>query len=218
MEKIVRAFFGNTPTQPDPLHEPAFAEYLCREFSFEERTGIFDRFRFGESRFDYLMRRILAKTLLKKVGCNLVLSPGVAFPHPETLEIGNDVFIGAHAILQGRRDGSCRIGNKVWIGAHCFFDTRDLIVGDFVGWGPGSKVLGSEHTADAPGKPIIATDLRIRPVRVHNNCDIGVNAVIMPGVTIGEGCIIGAGAVVTKSIEAFHIAAGVPAKTVRKRA
>ena len=54
-----------------------------------------------------------------------------------------------------------------------------------------------------------------KPIRVENNVWIGANAVILQGVTIGEGAVIAAGAVVTENVPAHCVAAGVPAKTVR---
>ncbi len=65
--------------------------------------------------------------------------------------------------------------------------------------------------------PIIRTDLVIKPVRIGAWADIGVNAVILPGVTIGKGAIIGAGAVVNKDVPDFAVVAGVPAKFLRWR-
>jgi len=65
--------------------------------------------------------------------------------------------------------------------------------------------------------PIIQTDLEIRPVHVGAWADIGTNAVLLPGVTIGKGAIVGAGAVVTEDVPEFAIVAGVPAKFVRWR-
>ena len=47
-------------------------------------------------------------------------------------------------MIQGRYDGKCKIGNHVWIGPHAYFDARDLVLEDYVGWGPGAKVLGSQ--------------------------------------------------------------------------
>jgi len=57
----------------------------------------------------------------------------------------------------------------------------------------------------------------IKPVRVGKWADIGVNAVLLPGVTIGEGAVVGAGAVVTQDVHDYAIVAGVPAKLLRYR-
>ena len=54
-------------------------------------------------------------------------------------------------------------------------------------------------------------------MRIGAWADIGVNAVILPGVTVGKGAIVGAGAVVTHDVEPFSIVAGVPARLLRRR-
>ena len=87
--------------------------------------------------------------------------------HPETFEIGDGVVISEGCFIHGRFDGRLVLGNKVWIGPQSFLDARDLVIEDYVGWGPGAKVLGSEHTGLPIDEPIIATDLRIAPVRVR---------------------------------------------------
>jgi acetyltransferase-like isoleucine patch superfamily enzyme len=105
----------------------------------------------------------------------------------------------------------------VWIGPQSYFDARDLVLEDYVGWGPGAKVLGSEHTALPIDVPIIQTDLRMKPVRICEWADIGTNAVILPGVTVGRGAIVGAGAVVTHDVAPMTVVAGVPARPIRSR-
>ena len=86
-----------------------------------------------------------------------------------------------------------------------------------MGWGPGAKVLGSTHTGLPVDRPIIETDLEIRPVHAEAWADIGTGAVVLPGVTMGKGCIVGAGAVVTRDVAPFSIVAGVPARFKRWR-
>jgi acetyltransferase-like isoleucine patch superfamily enzyme len=78
-------------------------------------------------------------------------------------------------------------------------------------------VLGSAHTALPVDIPIIQTDLDIKPVRIEAWADIGTNAVILPGVTVGRGSIVGAGAVVTHDVPPFSVVAGVPARVIRSR-
>jgi len=71
--------------------------------------------------------------------------------------------------------------------------------------------------AVGPLLPAIQTDLEIKPVVVGAWADIGTNAVILPGITIGRGAIVGAGAVVTVDVPPFAIVAGVPARVLRFR-
>lgn len=163
------------------------------------------------------MRRVLLRSLARSAGHDLQVSPEVILKHPETMEFGNSVFIGAHSMIQGRYDGQCKIGNHVWIGPHAYFDARDLVLEDYVGWGPGAKVLGSQHTGDPIDAPIIATSLVIKPVTVGYGADIGTNATILPGVRVGAHAIVGAGAVVTSDIPDYAVAAGVPARVLRIR-
>jgi acetyltransferase-like isoleucine patch superfamily enzyme len=78
-------------------------------------------------------------------------------------------------------------------------------------------VLGSAHTGLPIEVPIIETDLEIRPVHVQAWADIGTGSIIMPGVTIGKGSIVGAGAIVTHNVPTFAIVAGVSGKFRRWR-
>jgi acetyltransferase-like isoleucine patch superfamily enzyme len=164
------------------------------------------------------LRRVVLRAICKSFGHGVKVGVGVLVLHPKTFEIGDAVFIGNQTFLQGRHDGRCVIGAHTWIGPQSYFDCRDLELGEYVGWGPGAKVLGSEHTGEPVDVPIIQTDLVIKPVRVWAGADIGVNAVLLPGVTVGEGAIVGAGAVVTKDVAPYTIVAGVPAKFLRSRA
>jgi acetyltransferase-like isoleucine patch superfamily enzyme len=215
--RIVRSVHGTREVTPDPDYEIGLADMLRATYDRKGLIELYARFTAGDGDLDQLMRRAIWRAAARSCGHGLKVGSGVGFKHLETFEIGDGVFIGAQAYIQGRFDGTCVIGSHTWIGPQAYFDARDLVLGEFVGWGPGAKVLGSAHSALPIELPIIQTDLEIRPVRVGAWADIGTNATLLPGVTIGKGAIVGAGAVVTRDVEPFAIVAGVPAKFVRWR-
>jgi acetyltransferase-like isoleucine patch superfamily enzyme len=213
----VAASFGLRNTRQDPSWERGFAAWLKSARTREELIEMFGQFRSGENIFDGMMRRVIMHSVCKSAGDDLQVAPQVVLKHPETMEFGNSVFIGAQTMIQGRFDGCCKIGNHVWIGPQSYFDARDIVLEDYVGWGPGAKVLGSVHTGEPLDLPIIATSLIIKPVRVGFGADIGMNSSILPGVTIGAHSIVGAGSVVTHDVPDYAIVAGSPAKILRFR-
>jgi len=216
-ERVVKAVHGLRQVEPDPPDELERSDELRRTVEREELLERFAVAGYLEGEKGLRRRRILLRALCKTFGNGVRVGMGVLVLHPQTFEIGDAVFIGNQTFLQGRHDGRCVIGAHTWIGPQSYFDCRDLELGEYVGWGPGAKVLGSEHTGEPKDVPIIQTDLVIKPVRVGSGADIGVNAVLLPGVTVGEGAIVGAGAVVTKDVPAHAVVAGVPAKLLRMR-
>lgn len=215
--RVVKAVHGLRKVDRDPDFELGLSKFLFRDFSRAELLDSYRRFAGGEDPLSFLMRRAIFRAIARRCGNGLVIGDQVGCKHLETFEFGHGVFIGAGTYLQGRSDGKCRIGDHVWIGPQSYFDARDLVIEDFVGWGPGAKVLGSEHTGFPIGVPIVQTDLEIKPVRIGAWADIGTNAVILPGVRIGKGSIVGAGAVVTEDVPPFAVVAGVPARFLRWR-
>lgn len=213
-ERTVQAVHGRQASAQDLSYCSEFARDLATQYSREGLIELYGRFIDGHGAFDSAMRRILWLAFARACGAGLRIEPGVGFKHPETFEIGDGVFIGSQAFIQGRFDGCCKIGNHVWIGPQSYFDARDLVLGDHVGWGPGAKVLGSAHTGLPVEVPIIETDLVIKPVRVEDWADIGTGAVLLPGVRVGKGAIVGAGAVVTRDVPPFAKVAGVPARLI----
>jgi galactoside O-acetyltransferase len=215
--RVAGAVHGRKAIAPDAEFELGLADYLRETYGREGLIELYQRFANGQGKFDGLMRRAIWRSIVRRLGSGLTVADGVSFKHPETFEIGDGVFIGSQAYLQGTFNGRMVIGDRVWIGPQAYFDCRDLVLEDCVGWGPGAKVLGSVHTGVPVDQPIIQTDLEVRPVRVEAWADIGTNATLLPGVTVGKGAIVGAGAVVTRDVPAFAIVAGVPARFLRWR-
>lgn len=202
-------------TPPEELREAA---KLRSERSPDELAALYGRHCVGMGAHDAYMRRVLWRALAKSCGTGLEVGAGALFRDIPTFEIGDCVFIGPQSYIQGRHDGRCVIGNHVWLGPQSFLDARDLVIGDYVGWGPGARILGSQHTGLPADVPLIRTDLEIKPVRIEAEADVGTSAVVLPGVTVGRGAIVGAGAVVSHDVAPYAIVAGVPARFLRWRA
>lgn len=213
----VKAFHSRKEVGQDPEFEIGLSQYLKNHYGEEALAELYGRFVHGEGSVDTLMRRAIWRAGARRFGNNIQIGSGVEFKHLETFEIGDGVFIGSQSFIQGRIHGQCIIGRKSWIGPQSYFDARDLIIGDYVGWGPGAKVLGSMHTGKPLDIPIIRTDLEIKRVTIESWADIGVNAVILSGVTIGKGSQVGAGAVVTADVPPFAVVAGIPAVFIKWR-
>lgn len=105
-----------------------------------------------------------------------------------------------------------RVGRDVFINFGCtFLDQGGITLEEGVFIGPGAKILTEYH----PETPELRHRLSVRPVVVRRNAWIGAGAILLPGVTVGENAIVGAGSVVTRDVPDNGIVAGVPAKIIR---
>lgn len=211
------ASHATRPIVPDGGFERGLAAHLRGTMAAKALLELWARFVDGTSDFDLLMRRAILRALAVRVGDGVHVGPGVGILHAETFDLDDGVFIGAHAYLQGRPGGTCRLGKRVWIGPQAYLDARDLVIEDAVGIGPGVRILGSAHTGLPSEAPIVETERDVEPVRIERGADVGVNAVVLPGVTIGAGSIVGAGAVVTRDVPPLAVVGGVPARVLRYR-
>ena len=78
-------------------------------------------------------------------------------------------------------------------------------------------VLTSTHIEEGRERAILDAPLKFAPVTIEDDADLGIGAILLPGVTIGRGAQIGAGAVVTKDVAPYAVVAGNPAKVIRFR-
>ncbi len=109
------------------------------------------------------------------------------------------------------------IGDNSGVGVNCEV-CGPVSIGKNVMMGPEVVIYTSGHRYDRTDIPMMKQGgTEPEPVTIGNDVWIGRRAMIMPGVTIGDGCVIGAGAVVTKDIPPYCVAGGVPAKIIKKR-
>ncbi len=151
-------------------------------------------------------------------GEGVVIEDEVLIWHPETVSLGEGVYIGHRTMLKGYYKGKMTIGRGTWIGQNCFFHSAgDITIGEDVGIGPQVQILTSTHRLDQVDKPLLHAELIFKPVVIEKDSDIGMGTIILPGVTIGQGAQIGAGSVITEDVPPYAVSAGVPAKVLRSR-
>ena len=154
----------------------------------------------------------------RQLGKDVVFENGVLVFHPENIEIGDNVYVGHYTILKGYYKNSIIIGDYTWIGQQCFFHgAGGLRIGKAVGIGPKVSILTSQYKTSNITVPVYSLPLEPNEVVLEDGCDIGIGSIILPGVRVGEGVIVGAGAVVTHDIPPYEIWAGVPARRIRAR-
>lgn len=126
-------------------------------------------------------------------------------------KIGRGSVLNMHQYIMKAR--KLEIGNYTHINRGCFLDARGgLIIGNNVSVSYNAKLVTGGHDYNSPqftGKFL--------PVIIEDYAWIGINAVILQGVTIGEGAIVATGSVVTKDVPAYSVVAGIPAKIIGER-
>lgn len=137
------------------------------------------------------IRNLIWKLAGLKLGKNSTLHTGLRVFDPRNIKIGQGTIIGYACFIDGR--------DSVTIGSHTDIASEVMI-------------YSSEHDINSP--EFSAT---LAPVKIGDYVFIGPRSIILAGVTIGEGAIVGAGAVVTKDVEPYAIVGGVPAKVIGER-
>ncbi len=158
------------------------------------------------------VRRIYSKFHSLRAKCQLC----------QFAEHGMYVHIGHHCDFIPQH---IHVGSYVSIGDHASFiaSIAHIYIGNYVLFGPHVTIRGGDHRVDFIGKHIY--ELGEKDKKPENDKDVviedgvwvGCNVTILKGVAIGKGAVIGAGSVVTKSIPAYAIAVGNPAKVIRFR-
>lgn len=158
----------------------------------------------------------------KKVGNGVSIRPILNSSGKENISLGNDVSLGIFCWIgtnnSVKKNPALTLGNRVHIGAYSM-----IIAGE--GITIGNNVLMSErivivdHLHDYMDihKAVIDQPIKLEgEIHIEDDSFIGAGAVILGGVTIGKHVVIGANSVVTKNIPPFSVAAGVPAKVIKK--
>lgn len=148
-----------------------------------------------------IKRDAILKELLGSIGEETFIQGPITVHYGSHTFIGSNTFINFNFTVQD--DGIVRIGD------HCSFGPNVTIVT------PVHPMLPDERRLMKAADGSAVNVCYAKPVTVENDCWLGANVIVCPGVTIGCGCVIGAGSVVTRSIPEHSFAAGNPCRVIR---
>ncbi|MBQ3016477.1 MAG: acetyltransferase [Clostridia bacterium] len=139
------------------------------------------------------IRAFCGKCLLSKCGKNVNIEKNAEFAY--SVELGDNSGLGIN----------CRISGKT-------------LIGNNVMMGPNVSIFTKNHAFDKTDIPMNRQGMSCeKPVIIGDDVWIGANVIILPGITISNGAIIGAGAVVTKNVPEYAVVGGNPAKILKYR-
>lgn len=196
----------------------------------------------GDSAYAAKLRCEYYRGLLKSMGENVSIGKNVKIVNPQFISLGDNVTICDDVTLIARGPGGITLGARVTLNDRVYLDTERpdegyILVGDDVYIGTGTTLFGHRgleigdhcllaqnitltpysHIYDDPGRNIIEQGGHCEKVTIGRDTYIGMRCAVMYSGSIGEGCVIGAGSVVVKSIPDYSVAVGCPAKVIKKR-
>ena len=158
---------------------------------------------------------------LKKAGKNLKVFENAKIIKPEVIEIGDYSEIDDFSFIYG--------GKGIYIGRYVHISRfvsiiggGELYLGDYSVLADGARILTGTDSYYGGARmstclPLKQRNLKVSFVRIKKDAFIGTNAIVHPGITIGEGAIIGSGSLVLKDVEPWSINVGNPCKMIKKR-
>lgn len=176
-----------------------FIKNIIKAILFRPRLG-----KLGEHSYIYLPRQIMNKKLI---------------------EVGRNCRIGKFSVFEAITKNGAQnfvpeiiLGNDVYVGRYCQIYSIDSIrIGDGCVLSEYVYLSDSAHGFDPYGGLIMQQDLESKgPIFIGRNTFLGYGVSVMPGVTLGENCIVGTRSVVTKSFPDFSMIAGSPAKIIKR--
>lgn len=180
---------------------------------YKRAVRIFKRNEFGSERW---------KKQFEHFGKNSMIYPPASISVEGRLSIGDNTTILGNSRIENYSQSEH--DSHIYIGSHCWImhfltllNASTVTIGDNVLIASHVLISSENHGVDPESEiPYMDQPLVSKPVSIGDGCWIGENVCILPGVTIGRKCVIGAGTVVTKSIPDYSIAVGNPAKVIKQ--
>lgn len=230
MKKIISELISRLKGEPyrldDSISSGDIIGILCEKFIQILRGAVRGILFHKKTGLVFIGKRVHIKSSRHiSCGCNLILDDNVYINALSRggIVLGNNVSIGKNSIIECT--GVIReLGEKLLVGDHvgfspnCFVQVRGCVqIGSNTIFGPYVSIHAENHNFAECSMPIRRQGATRKGIKIGDDCWIGAKAVILDGTTIGTGAVIAAGAVVTKDIPDFAVAAGVPAHVIKYR-
>ena len=173
----------------------------------------------------FLLHPILSAYLLAQGTRDFTILPQMTINRRKGLRIGSHFYLGRNSrflLVSAYRGGTyspeIRIGDNVTIGSRfSALSAAPIRIGDDCLLASDILITSENHGMDPETHASYGDNpLEAAPVTIGKGCWIGEKAVILPGVSLGDKCIVAAGAVVNRSFPAYTIVAGVPARAIKR--
>jgi len=143
---------------------------------------------------------------------------------PERLNLARDVMVDSGVLIHcggmewSGGSGGISIGERSYVGPNTvLFGAGGIEIGELVLISPGVVITSHQHTFERRKEPIREQPMQFEKVTVERDVWIGANATVLPGVTLGQGCVVGAAATVTRDVPPGAVVLGTPARIARER-
>ena len=161
---------------------------------------------------------------LERSGPGIAIARGVEVRSPERLRLGAHVVIDRGVLLHcggmswSPSSGGITLGPHTYVGPRCvLFGAAGIEIAEAGLISPGVVITSHQHGFERLDVVMREQPLEFGPVVIQRDVWIGANATVLPGVTIGTGSVVGAGAVVTRDVPPRTVVTGVPARVARER-
>ena len=199
------------------------ARYLVILF-FKSFSALFEMIiRYIPGGFGYMIRYLYYKTMLKKMGKNVLIDVGVFLNGTKNISIGDYTWIDAGCRIEAIL-GEIKIGKRIHIAPNAIVAARQpIIIHDYVGIGAGAKIYANSERPFGGKRmsgPMIPEEYKAfysKKIVLEKDSCVGAGAVLLPGAYIGEGAVVGANTVIKKRIDPYDIVAGLPPRVIGKR-
>ena len=161
--------------------------------------------------------------IFNKKGAELTLGNNVTI---KSSFLSNLVGLYSRTIIVTRAPGAyIRIGDNVGMSGVAIYARKGIEIGENTAIGGNTKILDNDfHPIEAETRNKLLADKKggdsdlvpSKPIKIGKNCFIGCNAIILKGTELGDGCVVGAGAVVSGKFEANSVIVGNPARVIKK--